>query len=142
MPRYRGDQFKAQLTLTGPNAPTLDNQSWDTFDGGDVDPTMEEFIPGGMGEQVAMGGMRKRQPITLTRAWDTSMISNYLALDAASGVAPFQLIVSTLAADKITVTGTTTYTGVVGKVTPPKRAHDDSKAAMLSVALSCNGAIS
>jgi hypothetical protein len=139
VPRYRGDQFRAQLNVQGL---TQSPQSWDSFDGGDVDPTMEEFLPGGMGEQVALGGIRKRQPITLTRAWDTELIGNFIGLDAAAGVAPFTLAVTTLGPDKTTVTGKTTYTGVVGKVTPPKRTNDDSKTAMLTVVLSCNGAIS
>jgi hypothetical protein len=138
MPRYRVDQFKAQLNVSGVS---LDLQSWDTFDGGDVDPQMEEFIPGGMGDQVAMGGFQKRQPITLTRAWDTTLIGAYIQLDAASGVAPFTLALSTLATDKTTVAAKTTYTGVLGKVTQPARKNDDSKAGMLTVVLSCNGQI-
>lgn len=139
MPRYRGDQFRAQLNVQGVN---LDLQSWDTFDGGDIDPQMEEFLPGGMGDQVAMGGVRKRLPITMERAWDTTLIGAFLALDAASGVAPFTCAVSTLAADKTTVIGKTTYTGILGKVKMPARKNDDSKAGMLTVTLSCNGAIS
>lgn len=134
MARFRSDQFRIQFSIEGV---ALDHTSWDTFDGGDIEPQSQNFNPGGMAPAVAMGGLRKRAPITITRNWDSTLRSAYLAIDRAGGVSSCKVVVTDLNKDR-SGAGTITYTGVVGKVTPPKRESTSSAPAMLSVEIDCN----
>jgi hypothetical protein len=134
-PRFRSDQSRIQLSVSGV---TIDTVSWDTFEGGDIEPEMQNYNPGGMAPAVSMGGLRKRSPITLTRNWDSTLRGSYLALDGAAGIAPTTVTISTLLADGTREGNPRVYTGVLGKVTPPRFESTSSAAAMLSVEIDCN----
>ena len=139
MPRFRSDQFRIQLNV---NSVPTDSVSWDTFEGGDIEPEMQNFNPGGMAPAVSMGGLRKRAPVVLTRQWDSTLRGMYLALDSAAGIRDATVTVSTLRNDKSREGNPIVYTGVLGKVTPPKRESTTSTPAMLTVEIDCNEDIS
>jgi hypothetical protein len=133
--RFRSDMASIQLSVSGV---TVDNVAWDTFEGGDIEPEMQNFNPGGMAPAVSMGGLRKRSMITLTRNWDSTLRGAYLGLDGAAGIAPATVTISTLQADGTREGNPRVYTGVLGKVTPPKFESTSSAPAMLSVEIDCN----
>src|ERR1700684_4438829 len=81
---YRSDQGAIHVNVAGVS---LDSEVWDMLEGGDV--TAEELVvfPGAMQEQIALGGVAKRAPLTVERLWSEAMTGVKKALDRAVVVA-------------------------------------------------------
>lgn len=138
MARFRSDQARIQLSVQGVQ---IDSASWDTFDGGDIAPDSQVHYPGGMQDGVSLGGLRKREPITLTRNWDSKLIGSFIALDGAAGSTPCKVSVTTLDNTKSPVGKPLVWTGTLDKVASPKRDSTDPKPAMLTVTITPNVAM-
>ena len=140
MPIYRSDQGTLSVTVAGI---TIDNQSWDTAEGGDITVESQEYNPGAMAPAVAIGGKRSRSAMTVKRAWDDTLIGAYKALDNAAGKTPVTIGYQVLAADHRTPVGNPiTYTGILGNVTRPGYDSMTSTVAMLQIVVSLNETIS
>lgn len=122
---------------------TIDNNSWESFEGADITPEMQNYNPGGMAPAIALGGLRKRSTATIKRIWSDAMIGAFQALDAAAGIANVTCSFQTLAADHKTPVGNPiTYTGVLGSVTRPTYDSVTSAPAFLTITVDMNEAIS
>jgi hypothetical protein len=134
---YTSNKFHLAVSIPGV---TLDAQSWDKFTGGDHTSETQQHTPGGMGPQIAIGGIRKRSPVTVSRAMDDTLIGLYESIDAATG-GPITITVQPLI-NPTTVAGKgRTYTGVIKTVKPPDQDSTTSTITMLSVEVELNETI-
>jgi hypothetical protein len=135
---YTSNQWRIQLSF--PNGElVMDTVSWDKATGGDITPANEKYNPGGMGAQVAVGGLRTREDLTIERAWSDALIQSFVALDNQSGSARVAVGLTPMKADRKTANGNTiTYTGLLGKVTRPDSDSSTSKVDTLKVVVTCD----
>jgi hypothetical protein len=122
---------------------TIDSKSWDKFEGAERSADTQNYPAGGMVPSIATGGVTKRGPATISRAWDDTLISSYLALEAAINSAvsvsltPLSNAV-TVAAGKPSGFN---YTGVLKSVSRPNYDSTSSSIAMLEIVCELNEVI-
>jgi hypothetical protein len=138
MPIYTSKDFRIHLQVAGV---TYDTVSWDKFTGGNVVGENQQYNPGGAMPQVVVGGLRKRGPATLERAWDDSLIGAYLAFDAAVTFASVTCSITPLKG-KAQNGGPFTYTGVLESVTRPDADSNTSNVAMMTAIVTLNDTMS
>jgi hypothetical protein len=139
MKYFRSDQAAIHVSIEGV---TLDGISWDVMEAGDN--TVEGLVvhPGGMAEQVALGGIPKRSPLTVARLWSDTLIAVFKQIDSLAGQAAVTASYVVLNANKTATSNVETYTGVLGTVTRPNYKAGESTDAMLQIAVDLNGALS
>lgn len=130
---YRKDMWFIQLIVP---AIAFDSQSWDQASGGSINPTMVKYPPGGMGDEIPIGGRRTREDMTVIRAWDDTLINIFMSLDAASGNTPAQIAVRPLARRNVGAGKSIVYGGMLGQVTGIDTDSSSSDASLLTVVLS------
>lgn len=136
---YRSDMAHIYVSITGV---TIDNISWDSAEGGDIQVESTGYNPGGMQPYVQLGGRRSRAPMTVKRIWSDTLINAYKALDAAAGITGASVSYQVLAADRSTPVGSPiTYTGVLGPVTRPNYDSATSTPALLQIVIDLNEAL-
>jgi hypothetical protein len=138
IPEYRSDQGSIGLTVAGV---TLDNVSWDSFEGGDNTVEGQTYLPGGQRPQRSLGGTPKRSPITMKRIWSDTLINVYKQLDALAGSAVVTATYTVTRAG-IPVAAPITYTGTLGTVTRPNYGSETPEKAFLQIIIDPDGEIS
>jgi hypothetical protein len=136
---FRSDQVAIHVSVAGVS---LDSEVWDMLEGGDV--TAEELVvfPGAMQEQIPLGGVAKRAPITVERLWSEAMTGVKKALDRAVVVAAAVTVSYTVLGPEQASTGyVETYTGVLTGCTRPNYKAGTSEEAKLQLKVSPNGAV-
>lgn len=115
---FTSNQGRVSVSIPGV---TIDNVSWDKFDGGGRSADTQNYPPGGMQPSIATGGVTKRGQTTIERAWDDTLIGAYMALDAAVN-GPIACSLTPLRNASTPVPekpGGFNYTGVLREVTRP-----------------------
>lgn len=136
MPIHRSDMGRLQLTVSG-----ADMGDWDYFEGGDITPESQQYSPGGMAPNVAVGGRRVRSEITLRRAWSDNLISKFITLDNGAGIATATVTYTPLKNNRKPSSAPIVYTGVLGTVTRPGYDSNSSTVVYLQLTISANEAI-
>lgn len=140
MPYLRSDQ--AEIHVESP-AVAFDKDSWDMLEGADPVAEATEIFPGGMANQVALGGLAKWSPGTIERAWSESLALLYKQLANGVGSIPITFSYILLGANKIPLPGAApfTYNGVLASCERPKYEAKASAEAMLKITVSINGQV-
>lgn len=133
MPYYREDQ--AHITLKVGTKVYAD--SWKTFSGGDLTADTQKTRPGGMGDEVDVGGEASRGDVTITRQMTDITAGWKGELEDAVGVAEALVTVKLLNRDKTASVNTETYSGTLKGVNPPDRGGG-SAVTMLTVVIGCH----
>lgn len=144
MPVYRSDQFSIGVKVESlPNGAQTDNIPWDSCEGFDNAVEGQTYLPGGMRPQVAQGGIPKRSPGTIKRAWSDPLLGIFKALDSGAGQCPVTVTVATLNNKKEPVPGVApiTYTGVLGTVSRPNYMNTSAETAYLQIMVDADGEI-
>jgi hypothetical protein len=137
---FRSDQVAIHVAVTGV---PLDGESWDMLEGADLDAEELIVFPGAMQDQVALGGVAKRSPITVERLWSEPMIGVKKALDRAVVVAAAVIVSYTVLGPEGASTGyVETYTGVASGCSRPNYKAGTSEEAKLKLKVSPHGAVS
>ena len=140
MAYYRSDQFTIHLSATGlPESKTLDNVQWDAAEGGEQTVEGQTYLPGGMRPLVSLGGIPKRQPLTLKRVWSDAVLPVFKSLDKGAGQTPCSVTIQTLNVKREPTGETFTYTGTLGSVTRPNYGHETPEKAYLQVMVDLDG---
>lgn len=141
MPRFfRTDQAAIHVTVAGV---TIDDNVWDTMEGGDRSSDGVNYLPGGMAPSVELGGLPKRSDLTISRIWSDTMIAAYKALDNGCGKAAVTASYTNLDANGTMVPNSTiTYTGILKSVTRPNYDSNSSGEAKLTIVVGLNGQLS
>lgn len=137
---YRTDQSAIHLAVDGI---TIDNNVWDSMEGGDNTAETVQYAPGAMGQMQDHGGIPKRSEMTLTREWSDLLVSIYKQLDLAVGAARVTASYSVLDANKNVVAGSTiTYTGTLKGINRPNYQAGQAESAKLQVVIALDEDIS
>jgi hypothetical protein len=131
---YTSNNFKISLSVP---SVTIDNKSWDKFQGGGRVAETSSHNPGGMEPAVAVSGVTKRNQATLERAWDDVLIGAFIGLDGAVG-SPCAVAVTPLRTPTTTAGRQRAYTGVIREVTPPEQDSTSSSISMLQIVIELN----
>jgi len=136
---YRSDQGRIQVSVTGV---PLDNVSWDVMQGGDNVAPSTNYLPGGMQPPVELGGMPRRNPMTVERLWSDALIQVYKQLDSGAGRLATTASYTVLDASGNPVPGSTiTYTGVLLEAARPDYDSSSNSEAKLRLTIGLNGPI-
>lgn len=137
---FRTDQTLIHVGITGV---TLSNEIvWEMMEGGD--PVAEETVvfPGGMGDQVALGGLPKWSPLVIEGLWSETFMARYRELTEAVGSATTEAHFIQLGANKVPIPGgTISYTGVLTGAERPKYKSSESTDAYLKLTMGVNGKV-
>jgi len=136
---YRTDMARIQVSVQGI---TLDNVSWDVMQGGDNVAPSTNYPPGGMQPSVELGGVPKRNQMTVERIWSDTLIAAYKAMDAGAGRLPTTISYTVLDGHGNPVPGSTiSYTGILLEAARPDYDSSSSAEAKLKITVGLNGPI-
>jgi hypothetical protein len=138
MTLIRTDQFKVTVTVDGVNLGT-----WDKFSGGEADSDETKYRPGGMANQVSLGGTTTVGNVTVSKAYDPVVDGARIAsLLAARGLKDASVALQPLDNNKAPYGNPIVYSGKLKAVTTPEHDSEGSGAAMISLEISTDGDIS
>lgn len=128
-------QYEVKLTLNG-----TDYGTWDNMDGGAVDSEERKYRPGGMAEQVSLGGSKTTSNITLSRLYMLSRDHGlFLTLVSLVGKGECRVTKQPLNGEGDPVGNPISYSGVLKAVTPPNHNSESDDAAMIEIEISTAG---
>lgn len=131
---YTSNQGKIAVSVPGV---TLDNKSWDKFEGAMRSADTQNYPPGGMQPSIATGGVTKRSSATIQRAWDDTLIGAFISLeDAING--PFSCTFTPMQNATTTAAANFTYTGILKEVNRPNYDSTSSTIAQLELVVELN----
>jgi hypothetical protein len=116
---------------------TKDLGTFDTFDGGEIDSEETKFHPGGLGQQISLGGRRNVGNVTIGRLYDLSRDHPNMGW-LAGGVGKAEVVVTKTSLD---VDGNAfgrplVYRGKLKQLTPPSHDSESSDAALYELEIS------
>lgn len=133
----REDQYNVTVTVTRNIAGQVVRKSLGTFDkmsGGEVDSETSTFWPGGMGEQISLGGRRTVGNVTVERLYDLARDHGQIGwLMDGAGTADVTVTKTSLDQDKIAYGRPLVYNGKLKAVTPTEPDSESSDAALFSL---------
>lgn len=142
MPTYvRSDQARIDVRVAGV---TLDSESWDVLEGADRTADDLAIFPGGMKPQVQLGGIPKRSPAKVQRAWAATLIEAFKQLDEAVGNSEAEIVYTVLNSkgEKLEVPGNPiTYKGIILKCERPNYKAGTAEEPYLTIEVGTNAAL-
>lgn len=136
MPQLREDQALIHVDVSGV---ALDNNAWTSMDGGDLEAQDTKTRPGGMGEELNLGGPTTRSDLTVMRQYTNDVLHPLIRdLEVACGSATMSVRYTPLDADGNPAGETHTITGKLKGVPKPKWDANAQGAAFLSLVMGCD----
>lgn len=139
MPDLREDQFRIKVSVTGVNPPPI--ASWTSMTGGDLSSEDTKVRPGGMLDQISLGGPSTRSDATVERLYGTTIAPYIIQWEQAIGQS-MRISYTPLDSTGAIAGPTTTLHGILKGVKPPDMNANQQGAAMLALTMSCNVAAS
>lgn len=133
----REDQYNVTVSVTRIGQPVRDFGTFDTFDGGDVDSEETKYHPGGLADQVSLGGRRTVNNVTVGRLFTLDRDLQHMGW-LFDGVGKADVVVTKQSID---VDGNASgaplvYSGKLKSVTPPSHDSESSDAARWEMEIS------
>jgi hypothetical protein len=121
----------------------VDTGIWDKMSGGGVDSAETKYKPGGLADQVSLGGSQETANLTISRLYDLDRDHNGLVKDllAKAGKATAVVSKQPLDRDGVPFGDPIVYTGMLKACNPPEVDSESSDAGMLEIEVSTEGAI-
>ena len=120
-----------------------DTGVWDTKSGGDADSAEQKYSPGGMGEEISLGGKRTVSNVVCSRLFtvnrDLEKVKGWMN---RTGVAPVVINELFLDPDKNVVGAGLTYGGTLKRVSSPDHNSMSDDEAMVEIEVTISGPIS
>ena len=135
----RQDQADIRVSVDmgdGRQAPLFD--SWATYEGGTADSEDQKTRPGGMGDQVAIGGPPTREDVTVTTQFTDLVASRAKQLEGRSGKGSIKIAVNYLDPEGNRTGFSFTRIGVVKSVAIPNVDANGADVAFLTLVASVN----
>lgn len=124
----REDQYNVTISATI-SGTTRDLGTFDGFSGGEIDSEETKFWPGGLGEQISLGGRREVANFTVNRLYD--LVRDHPIMGwLAGGVGKGTIVASKqpIDPDRNAVGRPLVYRGTLKTVTPPDHDSESSDA--------------
>ncbi len=135
---YRSDT--ALIVINVENI-TVDTEPWDIFEGGEKKSAGLKVFPGGMAEQIELGGTPEREAIKVSRKWSDVLVNAFAKLDEGAGNAHMEVSVTNLNALKVPTGPTTTWSGILLECKQPNRKAGPSEEIYLELTMGPHGPI-
>jgi hypothetical protein len=128
-------QYEVKLTIDN-----KDFETWDRLEGGAVDSEERKYRPGGMAEQVSLGGSKTTGNLTLSRLYMLDRDHGlFLELVGKVGKGECKVVKQPLTSEGEPQGDPITYSGVLKSVTPPNHNSESDDAAMIEIEISTAG---
>jgi hypothetical protein len=140
MPFIREDMASIQVTIDDIPYPT-DTSSWYSVEGGNLTADDSHVRPGGMGDEVSLGGPASRDDVTVRIPLTDVVIGWHKTLETAViNAAPAKVSYTFLNRLKQAIPGAATHTvkGTMKAATMPDMDTGSSDAAMYEIVVSCD----
>lgn len=132
----REDQFSVSAVMAYEGA-TRDLGVFDKFDGGEVDSEESKFHPGGMAEQISLGGRVEVGNVTVSRLYDLARDHSDVGwVLRGAGKALVTVTKTSLDVDGNVYGRPLVYRGTLKTVTPPSHDSESSDPAMIEIEIS------
>lgn len=136
----RTDQFNVTVSVTriiNGSAVTRDLGTFDGFTGGEVDSEETKFHPGGLAEQISLGGRRNVGNVTVSRLYDLIRDHPNMGwLMAGVGKADVTVTKTSITVDAQAVAAPLVYQGKLKQNKPPEHDSESSDPAMYELEIS------
>jgi len=133
----RADTHAVSVEIDG-----KDTGIWDKFGGGGIDSEETKYNPGGMVEQVSLGGRKTVENVTVSRLYDLDrdhvQVKNWID---RVGKAQVKVIKQHMSKDGLVYGDPLTYTGTLKRVTPPELDSESSDAALIELEITTAGTV-
>jgi hypothetical protein len=132
----RQDQYNVTVTVSyGGTAKDLG--TFDSFSGGEIDSEETKFWPGGLGQQISLGGRRTVNNVTVGRLYDLSRDHPNMGwLAGGIGKADVTVTKTSITVDGVASGRPLVYRGKLKQLTPPEHDSESSDAAMYELEIS------
>ena len=141
MPTYlREDQATISVPILPVGLPYV--LSWATLAGGDLESEDVKTRPGGMVDQVNLGGPTTRTDATVTRPYTGELHPYITPLEEVAGSGAMAISYAALDANKNVIPPTVTLGGILKNVQRPNWDSNTNGTAMLTLVMGCNVASS
>jgi hypothetical protein len=138
MPYIREDMALIQVTIDGSLFPQ-DGGSWYSVEGGNLEADDSHVRPGGMGDEVSLGGPASRDDVTVTLPLTDVVTTWHTTLEAAvRNDAPVKVAYTFLNRLKQPMGSTHTITGTLKSAVLPDMDASSGDAAMYQIIVSCD----
>lgn len=136
----RVDQFNVTVSVTrivNGSAQTRDLGTFDGCTGGEIDSEETKFHPGGLAEQITLGGRRNVNNVTVKRLYDL-VRDHPIAGWLAGGVGKAEVVVTktSITVDAAAVASPLVYKGKLKQLTLPDHDSESSDAALFEMEIS------
>jgi hypothetical protein len=132
----REDQYNVTVSVTR-GTETRDFGTFDTFDGGEVDSEETKYWPGGLGQQISLGGRKSVGNVTVGRLYDLVRDHPQMGwLFGGVGKADVTITKTSIDVDANAVGKPLVYRGKLKMVTPPSHDSESSDAAKFEMEIS------
>lgn len=134
----RADQYDVTVTVRHPSLPQdLNLGTFDSFDGGEVDSEETKYFPGGMAQQISLGGRKTVGNVTVGRLYD--LTRDHVDMGTLLGLvgrASVTVTKTSLDVDGAAQPQPLVYEGKLKSVTPPGHDSESSDAATWEMEIS------
>lgn len=134
----RTDTYDVRVRVNGEGTGT-----WDKMSGGAVDSEETKYRPGGLGEEVSLGGHVTTENVTVTRLYDLDRDHNGLVRTLLAGVGKAKVVVTKqpLDSDGVPFGDPLVYRGKLKSVSPPDVDSESAAAGLLGIEVSVAGTV-
>lgn len=107
------------------------------FEGGEVDSEDTKFFPGGMGEQISLGGRKSVGNVTVSNIYDAVTMHPHMGwLFGGVGKADVTVTKTLLDVDGVAVAGALVYNGKLKRIEPPSHDSESTDTGMWEAEIS------
>lgn len=132
----REDQFNITVTVNR-GGDVRDLGTFDSFSGGEIDSEETKYWPGGMQNQISLGGRRTVGNVTVGRLYDLTRDHPLMGwLIGGVGKADVVITKTSLNVDAVAQRGSLVYSGKLKAVTPPDHDSESNDAAQWEMEVS------
>lgn len=132
----REDQYNVTVSVTLRNE-TRDFGTFDTCEGGEVDSEETKYWPGGLGQQISLGGRRSVGNVTVGRLYDLARDHPNMGwLAGGVGKADVTVTKTSIDPDGNAFGRPLVYRGKMKQLTPPDHDSESSDAAVYEIEVS------
>lgn len=132
----REDTYRVTVTVGN-----RDLGTWDKMSGGEADSEETTYRPGGLAQQITLGGARTLGNVTVTKLYDEPMHQLWHWLSEQVGRADMVVTKQPLDADGNKWDRPIVYSGKLKSATPPDTDSEGSGAALGALEMTCRGGI-
>lgn len=115
--------------------------TWDKLEGGEIDSEETTYRPGGLADQITLGGARSVGNVTVSRLYDEGVHNLFHWLAARAGKADMVVVKQPLDAEGVVYGRPLVYSGKLKAVTPPDVDSEGNDAALIEIEMTVRGGV-